>query len=258
LIDITKLPPPEFGPIGLSGWQNYLARPDVLAILQTEYLSQLSRAQLAARKFAGGIDMSTGREWPDWTTPEWVDFHTYKELQRAANQAQWAREQAQLGAARPTPSPQPEAARQVEAVLTDPDIMTRWSPSKEDLESMERVLKLAKANEPVAPVTVPDLPWLPPGPAKVLALLRRAADPQGRVSISQNTIVTETGLDRRYVQRLLDRLVESTLLEVVRPGFGIKKNGQYRGVPGQYQLARTPDYLKAKEVLIRPPGRKKK
>ena len=104
LIDITKLPPPQFGPIGLSGWQDYLVRPDVLAILQTEYLSQLSRAQLADRKFAGGIDMSTGREWPDWTTSEWVDFHTYKELQRAANQAQWAREQAQLRAARPTPS----------------------------------------------------------------------------------------------------------------------------------------------------------
>jgi hypothetical protein len=172
------------------GLAEYLARPDVLAILQTEYLSQLSRAQVAARKFAGGIDMSTGREWPDWTTPEWVDFHTYKELQRAANQTRSVREQAQLRAARPTPSPQPEAARQEEAVLTDPDIMTHWSPSKEDLESMERVLKRAKANEPVGPVSVPDLPWLPPGPGKVVALLRRAADPKGRVSISQNTIVT--------------------------------------------------------------------
>jgi hypothetical protein len=108
LIDITKLPPPQFGPIGLSGWQDYLARPDVLAILQTEYLSQLSRAQLAARKFAGGIDMSTGREWPDWTTSEWVDFHTYKELQKAANLTAWAREQEKTRVARPAPSPAPE------------------------------------------------------------------------------------------------------------------------------------------------------
>jgi hypothetical protein len=147
-----------------------------------------------------------------------------------------------------------------EPEIVDPKLM-EWSPTAEDLAWMDRASKKADAVTAtvVTPVTtVPELPWLPSGPAKILAVLRRAANSKGRVSVSTSALVRETGLNRRHVQRMLDRLVESTLLEVVRPGYGFKKNGEYRYSAGQYQLAQTPDIFKAKTVLIRLPGRKKK
>lgn len=274
LHDIEKLPLPTPGPISLKGFLAWLevARP----VMQQSFLDQMRKQEREGWQTAHKMGMA---DYPAFDGIYENDL--YKELQARANQREHAKEQQ----ARPTPSPRAEVPERkpgsldmgiVEAVanrireksiarelkpepaleIVDPEIMV-WSPSAEDVAWMERAFKRAK---PVAaPVTVVnDLPWLPPAPAKIVALLRRAADPDGRVSVSQKNIVAETGLDLRYVRRLLDRLVESTLLELVREGYGFKKNGRYGFQAGVYQFARTPDLLKAKQVLIRPPGRRKK
>jgi hypothetical protein len=150
------------------------------------------------------------------------------------------------GALKPIP------ALQAVLEIVEPEVM-QWAPTAEDLAWMERAYKPVKTM-----VTVPDLPWLPQGPAKIIAVLRSATDHLGTVTLSQTAIVEQTGLDRRYVQRILDRLVESTLLEVVRPGYRYKKADGYKYQPSQYRFSPTPNRLQAKAVLLRPAGRPRK
>lgn len=256
LFDIDALPLPQPGPGATL--ERFRAWIEVCrTVFEYEHLRQLRKQDRRSWDTLVAFGQTGFPKWEDYRRI----WEMYQELQLRADREDFLRQPYAIrDVVRPCGNKPAEVSKAppLHVELVEPAIM-HSSPTAEDVAGMNRVRKSTKAKEAVvAPDVLPDLPWLPPGPAKILALLRQAADDRGRVSVSQNTIVTETGLDRRYVQRLLDRLVESTLLEVVRPGFGIKKNGQYRGVPGQYQLARTPDRLKAKEVLIRPPGRKKK
>jgi hypothetical protein len=256
VIDIDTLPLPQPGP-GASK-PRFLAWIDVCRhILEREHLRQLSKQDRRSWDTLVAFGQTGFPKWEDHSDI----WEMYKELQLRADREDFLRQPYTIkDVAKPSDN-QPAEVSKVppqHAELVEPAIM-HWSTTTEDAAGMNTTCKKRKAQEAsVAPVVLADLPWLPPGPAKILALLRHAADSQGRVSVSQNTIATETGLDRRYVQRLLDRLVESTLLELVRQGYGFKKNGKFIYQPGQYRLAGTPDRLKAKEVLIRPAGRKKK
>jgi hypothetical protein len=256
LIDIDALPLPQPGPGATR--PRFLAWIDVCRpIFEPEHLRQLSKQD---RRSWDTLVAFGQTGFPKWENHAHI-WEMYKELQLRADREDFLRQPYAIkDVARPSGNAPAEVSKAPppHAELVEPAIMD-WSPTTEDVAGMNSACKRTKAKEAVvAPDVLPDLPWLPPGPAKIIALLREAADDQGRVSVSQNTIATETGLDRRYVQRVLDRLVESTLLVLVRQGYGFKKNGKFIYQPGQYQLARTPDRLKAKEVLIRPPGRKKK
>jgi len=74
---------------------------------------------------------------------------------------------------------------------------------------------------------------------RVMMAFYRRADRAGRVVVSQATLAEETRLHRRHLQRTLDRLEQTTIIEVVKPGtFG--KSTQYRLTPVERVNLRLP------------------
>jgi hypothetical protein len=251
--DVQKLPlPSATAEPTYAGWRQWLE--DIKEIVEAQHYSTLTGSQRQVLSLGLG-DMVEGLAAPPLELV--VSYEVFKEKLRAAKVLAWEKERREGPMRAPEGSLKPTPALQAVLEIVEPEVM-QWTPSAEDLAWMERAYKPVETTAQAEPVQVPDLPWLPQGPAKIVALLRSAADPLGNVTLSQTAIVAQTGLDRRYVQRLLDRLVDSTLLETVRPGYRYKKADGYKYQPSQYRFSPTPNILQAKAVLLRPAGRPRK
>ncbi len=246
--DVQKLPLPSVdSEPTYAGWRQYLET--IRTVVEAQHYSALTGSQRKMLSLGMGA-MVEGLEAPDLELA--VPYEIYREKLRAAKVLAWEKERREGPLRAPEGPLKPTPALQAVLEIVEPEVM-QWAPTAEDLAWMERAYKPVKTM-----VTVPDLPWLPQGPAKIIAVLRSATDHLSTVTLSQTAIVEQTGLDRRYVQRILDRLVESTLLEVVRPGYRYRKDGVYRYQPTQYRFSSEPSILTAKAVLLRPVGRPKK
>ena len=79
---------------------------------------------------------------------------------------------------------------------------------------------------------VDSLGWMPDREFRVLHILFRHADETGKVSVGQTEIGRSCGLNRSQVCRLVSRLVDWGLLELVRRHhMGSKKPNEYRILP---------------------------